>query len=98
MLKARFGQQLHEQLLSQIGVSAGGAFLDEQTRAARGPHERMIADNAMKLGPQAVNVRVAQTIDPMSGSGTAFGKIGRASCRERVEIAGGGVSLKKKEW
>ena len=74
MLKARFGQQLHEQLLSQIGVSAGGAFLDEQTRAARGTHERMIAHNAMKLGPQAVNVRVAQTVDPMSGSGSAFGR------------------------
>src|SRR2546421_9648103 len=72
MLKARFGQQLHEQLVSQIGASAGGAFLDEQSRAARGSHQRMIADNAMKFGPQAVNVRVAQTVDPMSGSGSAL--------------------------
>jgi hypothetical protein len=34
----------------------------------------VIANNAMKFGPQTVNVRIAKTLDPMSGSGTSFGR------------------------
>src|SRR3989475_12210591 len=33
----------------------------------------------------------------MRCGGTGLSKIGRASCRGRVEISGGGVSLKKKK-
>ena len=73
VLKARLGQQLYEQLLSQICMSAGGAFFDQEAGAARCTHQRVIADNTMKFRPQTVNVGIPQTFDPVTGPGAALG-------------------------
>jgi hypothetical protein len=56
MLETRFGQQLDEEFLGQIGVSAGSPFLDQQSRTARRSHQRMVADDAVKFGPKTIYV------------------------------------------
>ncbi|HEX5705135.1 MAG TPA: hypothetical protein VFX97_18190 [Pyrinomonadaceae bacterium] len=72
MLKARFGQQLNKQFLGEIGVCTGGTFFDQQSGAAGCAHQRMIADDAMQLSPQAIHIRTAEAFNPMAGSGATF--------------------------
>src|SRR6476660_6519054 len=72
MLKTRLGQQLHKQLLCQVGISTGGALFDQQAGTSGSSHQRMIADDAVKFSPKAIDVRVTQAIDPATRSGASF--------------------------
>jgi hypothetical protein len=72
MLKTRLRQQLHKQFLGQVGKALVApssinrpALLEARTRG-------MIAYDAMKLGPKAIDVGVTQTINPATGPRTSF--------------------------
>jgi len=55
---------LYEEFLSQIGVGRARAFFNQQSGAARRADERMMRHDAVQLGPETIDVRRSQALDP----------------------------------
>src|ERR1051325_10470687 len=64
MFETVLAEELHEQFLSEIGVGGAGAFFDEESGTARSSYQRVMRDDAMEVGPETIDVRGPQTLDP----------------------------------
>lgn len=89
VFEAVLAEQLDKQFLREIGVSSAGALFDQQAGAARGAHEGMVRDYAVQIGPETIDVRRAQALNPsrifrVSLGAARFGLgpfVDRAGCR-----------------
>ena len=66
MFEAVLAQELNKKFLREIGVSGGGAFFNQQAGASRGPHQRMVRNDAVQFRPEAVHVGQSQALDPLA--------------------------------
>jgi len=56
MFKSIFTQELDKQFLGEICVSSRTALFNQQAGTARGPHERMMGNYSMQVGPETTDV------------------------------------------
>src|SRR5262249_57904408 len=84
----------HTRLVSDWSSDVCSSDLERRAADARAKARHPLAGLALLRGVEVAARGLLQLRDPVHGPGA---EIGRASCRERVEISGVGGSLKKRE-